>query len=191
MQNEKIERSNKKIKISNARISFPSLFRKAVFNGEETKYEATFLIDKKEGAEKIAEINGAIKELIKDQFKGAKIPSDKLCVKDGDTIEYAGYAGNVSVKASSNSRPLVLDRDKSSLTEDDNRIYAGCRVNAVIELWAQNNNYGKRINANLLGVQFLKDDEPFADGVKASADAILFTCSAFGPPRRQSQRGPA
>jgi len=176
MQNEKTERSNKKIKISNARISFPSLFRKAVFNGEETKYEATFLIDKKESAEKIAEINGAIKELIKDQFKGAKIPSDKLCVKDGDTIEYAGYAGNVSVKASSNSRPLVLDRDKSPLAEDDNRIYAGCRVNAVIELWAQNNNYGKRINANLLGVQFLKDDEPFADGVKASADDF----DAFG-----------
>jgi hypothetical protein len=40
----------------------------------------------------------------------------------------------------------------------------------VIELWAQNNNYGKRINANLLGVQFLKDDEPFADGEKASVD---------------------
>lgn len=170
MSKEKVESSNKKIRISNARISFPSLFRKAVFNGEETKYEATFLIDKKEGVEKIEEINNAIKEMIKEQFKGTKLPSDKLCIKDGDMIDYAGYAGNVSIKASSNSRPLVLDRDKSPLTEEDNRIYAGCRVNAVIELWAQNNNYGKRISANLLGVQFLKDDEPFADGVKASVD---------------------
>jgi len=170
MSNENGEKSNKKIKITNARISFPSLFRKAVFNGDETKFEATFLIDKKEGAAKIAEINAAIRDLLKNDLKGAKLPPDKICLKDGDTIDYAGYSGNISIKASSTKRPLVLDRDKSPLTEEDNRIYAGCRVNAVIELWAQNNNYGKRINANLLGVQFVKDDEPFADGVKASAD---------------------
>ena len=170
MSNENGEKSNKKIKLNGVRISFPSLFRKAVFNGEETKFEATFLVDKKEGAVKIAEINAAIKDLLKNDLKGVKLPQDKICVKDGDTIEYAGYAGNISIKASSTKRPLVLDRDKSSLTEEDNRIYAGCRVNAVIELWAQNNNYGKRINANLLGVQFVKDDEPFADGVKASVD---------------------
>lgn len=159
-----------KIKLQNVRISFPSLFQKAVFNGEETKYEGTFLIDKKEGHAKIAEIKAAINELIKDALKGSKLPPDKICFKDGDTIEYAGYAGTMSLKASSNKRVMVVDRDKTPLTQDDNKIYAGCRVNAVIELWAQNNNYGKRINANLLGVQFLKDDEPFADGEKASVD---------------------
>ena len=82
----------------------------------------------------------------------------------------------MSIKASSTKRPIVIDRDKSPLTEDDNRIYAGCRVNAVIELWAQNNNYGKRINASLLGVQFFKNDEPFADGGKGS----LSDFEAFG-----------
>lgn len=165
-----------KIKLNNVRISFPSLFRKAVFSGDETKYEATFLIDKKDGAEQIAEIDASIKALLKEKLKGSKLPADKLCLKDGDTIDYAGYAGTMSIKASSTKRPLVIDRDKSPLTEDDGKIYAGCRVNAVIELWAQNNTYGKRINANLLGVQFLKDDEPFADGEKGSVDDF----DAFG-----------
>jgi hypothetical protein len=63
-----------------------------------------------------------------------------------------------------------VDRDRSLITEDDNKLYAGCYVNAIIELWVQDNSYGKRVNANLLGVQFFKDGEPFADGVKASAD---------------------
>lgn len=159
-----------KLKLHNVRLSFPSLFRKAVFSGEETKYEGTFLISKDDQADKIAEIDAAIKTLIRDKLKGAKLPSDKICLRDGNDVDYAGYDGHMSIKASSAKRPLVLDRDRSPLTEDDNRPYAGCYVNAVIELWAQNNQYGKRINANLLGVQFFKDGDPFSDGVTASAD---------------------
>lgn len=159
-----------KIKLNNVRLSFPSLFRKAVFSGEETKFEATFLLNKETQAEKIAEIESAIKNMIKDDLKGAKLPADKLCLRDGDGVDYSGYAGHMSIKGSNNKRPLVLDRDRSPLTEDDNRLYAGCYVNAILELWAQNNQWGKRINANLLGVQFFKDGEPFADGIVASAD---------------------
>ena len=159
-----------KIKLNNVRLSFPSIWRKSVYNGEETKFEATFLIDKKTQGDKVKEIEAAIATMIKENLKGAKLGDDKKCLKDGDDFEYAGYAGHMSIKASSTQRPLVIDRDKSSLTEEDGRIYAGCRVNATIELWAQNNTYGKRINANLLAVQFYKDDEPFADGQKASID---------------------
>jgi hypothetical protein len=159
-----------KIKLNNVRISFPSLFRKATFSGEETKFEATFLLDKETQADKIAEIETAISDLTKDKLKGAKLKADKICLKDGDDIDYVGYAGNMSIKASNAKRPMVLDRDRTQLAEEDGRIYAGCYVNGVLELWAQNNQYGKRINANLLGVQFIKDGEPFADGVTASLD---------------------
>lgn len=165
-----------KIKLQNVRIAFPSLFRKAMFSGEETKFEGTFLLDKADHADKITEIEKAIADLISDKLKGAKLKADKICLKDGDDIDYAGFAGNMSIKASNNKRPMVLDRDRTPLSEDDNRIYAGCHVNAVLELWAQDNQYGKRINANLLGVQFFKDGEPFADGVSASADDF----DAFG-----------
>lgn len=159
-----------KIKLQNVRLSFPSLFRKAVFNGEETKYEATLLIDKEAQDELYQKLKAGIAEKIKTDLKGTKLPADKLCLKDGDEIEYDGYANHWSIKASNNKRPMVIDKDKSPLTQDDDRLYAGCYVNAIVELWAQNNSYGKRINANLLGVQFAKDGQPFADGVSASAD---------------------
>ena len=51
-----------KIKLQGVRLSFPSLFRKAVFQGDETKYEATLLLDKEKHADSIAEINEAIKK---------------------------------------------------------------------------------------------------------------------------------
>ena len=165
-----------KIKLQNVRLSFPSLFHKAVFQGAETKYEATLLLDKEQHKDAISAIQAEINERIKVDLKGAKLPADKICLKDGDAIDYDGYAGCMSIKAANNKRPMVIDRDKTPLTEDDNKLYAGCYVNAVIELWVQNNGFGKRINANLLGVQFFKDGEPFGDGVGASADDF----DAFG-----------
>jgi co-chaperonin GroES (HSP10) len=164
-----------KLKLQNVRLSFPSLFRKATFSGEETKFEATFLLDKETHADKIKEIEGEIAAITANSLKGAKLKADKICLKDGDEIDYDGYAGNMSIKASNGKRPLVVDRDRSPLSESDNRPYSGCYVNAVLELWAQDNQYGKRINASLLGVQFFKDGQPFGDGVSASvSDFDLF-----------------
>lgn len=159
-----------KIKLQNVRLSFPSLFRRAVFGGDETKYEGTFLIDKTAGAAKIAEIETAIEAMLKEKNKGKALAPDKVCFKDGDTIDYDGYAGTMSIKASSSKRPMVIGIDKSPLTEDDGKPYAGCYVNAVLEIWFQDNQFGKRINANLLGVQFVKDGNPFGDGATASVD---------------------
>lgn len=153
-----------KIKLSNVRLSFPSVFHKANFNGTETKYEATFLLSKKNHAALIEEIQKVIKEKLATDLKGVKISPDKICLRDGDLTEYEGYEGHMSLKASNKKRPVVVNKDKTPLTEDDNVIYGGCYVNAFIELWAQNNEYGKRINANLLGIQFAKDGDPFGGG---------------------------
>ena len=165
-----------KIKLNNVRLSFPSLFQKATFEGKETKFEATLLLDKKQHAETITEIQAAIKLAIKEKLAGAKVGADKLCMKDGDESDYEGYAGTMSLKAANAKRPLVIDRDKTPLAESDNRPYSGCYVNCIIELWAQNNAYGKRINANLLAVQFYKDGQPFGD---AGANASVNDFDAF------------
>jgi hypothetical protein len=153
-----------KIILKNVRVSFPSLFKKGSFNGEETKYEATFLLNKEEHADSITEIKAQIADLVKSNLKGSKVPADKICLRDGDEVEYDGYAGCYSIKCSTKKRPIVIDRDRSPLTEDDGKPYGGCYVNASIDLWVQNNAYGKRINSTLLAVQFAKDGEPFADG---------------------------
>lgn len=159
-----------KIKLTNVRLSFPSLFRKAQFNGEETKYEATFMLNKEQHADKIDEIKKLIADGIKENLKGAKVPSDKICLKDGDESGRDEYEGHFTIKAANNKRPKVIDRDKSTLMEEDDKPYSGCYVNAVIDLWYQNNSYGKRVNANLLGVQFFKDGEPFESGSVADDD---------------------
>ena len=153
-----------KIILKNVRVSFPSLFKKGSFNGEETKYEATFLLNKEEHADSITEIKAQIADLVKSNLKGSKVPADKICLRDGDEVEYDGYAGCFSIKCSTKKRPIVIDRDRSPLTEDDGKPYGGCYVNASIDLWVQNNAYGKRVNSTLLAVQFAKDGEPFADG---------------------------
>jgi predicted 2-oxoglutarate/Fe(II)-dependent dioxygenase YbiX len=43
-------------------------------------------------------------------------------------------------------------------------MYAGCYVNAAISIWIQNNQFGKRVNSNLLALQFVKDGESFGGG---------------------------
>ena len=77
-----------KIKIENVRISFPSIFKKAVFEGVEGKYEATFLISKDD--KKTYELlNSHINKLIIESK--LKIPNSKICLKDGDEAIYDGY----------------------------------------------------------------------------------------------------
>ena len=153
-----------KIKMQAVRLSFPSLFNTAKFGGEDTgKYEATFVLDKVEHAEVIAGIKAQIDRLMKEELKG-KVPSDKLCLKDGDEMGRPEFEGKYTIKASTKKRPLVINRDKSPITESDNVIYAGCYVNAIVSLWAQDNKFGKRINAQLDGVQFCRDGEAFGDG---------------------------
>ena len=42
----------------------------------------------------------------------------------------------------------------------------------VIEAWAQDNGFGKRINASLGGVQFVKDGAAFVGGQAVAASAF-------------------
>ena len=162
-----------KIKLNNVRLSFPSVFQKASFDGKEGKFEATFLFPKSD-TKTHAMVMKAI-EQCKVENKNTKVAADKLFLIDGDTKEYDGYEGMWAVKGGNSKRPTVIGRDKAPLAEDDNVLYAGCYVNAILEPWSQANKYGKRINSNLLGIQFVKDGEPFGDSpVDVSDDFDAF-----------------
>ena len=141
-----------KIILKDVRLSFASLFRKATFGGEETKYEGTFLIDKVKQADQIKNIVDAIEAM--QSGKKSKLSPDKICLKDGDFIDYDGYSGTMSIKASNGKRPMP---------------YSGCYVNAVLNLWFQDNSFGKRINASLTGVQFAKDGAPFGENSSSAS----------------------
>ncbi len=96
----------------------------------------------------------------------------KIALRDGDTkSEYEGFEGNLFISSRSKVRPSVFDGQKNPLAPDDGKPYSGCYVNASVEFWAQDNDFGKRINAQLRGVQFLRDGDAFAGGSQpAEAD---------------------
>jgi hypothetical protein len=159
------------VKLNNVRLAFPDLFKAAQFNGDgEPAFSATFLIDT--GNDTLLNtLRSVIKKAAEDKW-GAKAPAvlkklkasgDKLCLRDGDNkAEYDGFEGYMFVSARTKTKPLVIDRNKLPLTEADGKPYAGCYVNGNIEIWAQDNKFGKRINATLRGVQFAGDGESFS-----------------------------
>lgn len=163
-----------KLKLENVRLAFPTLFEAKTVNGEgKPAFSASFLIVPDDP--QIKALNQAIEQVAKEKW-GAKADAilkqmraqDKVALHDGDLkSNYDGFPGNFYVSARTATRPLVIDKDKSPLTEQDGKPYAGCYVNASIELWPQDNNYGKRVNASLRGVQFLRDGDAFAGGAPA------------------------
>lgn len=166
-----------KLQLQNVRLAFPVLWEAKTVNGEgEPAFSASFLLPPDHPGVKA--INEAIEKVGKDKWGGKwdavkkeLEAKDKLPIHDGDAkSDYAGFEGMLYVNARNKTRPLVIDRDKSPLVQSDGRPYAGCYVNASLELWPQANDYGKRINASLRGVQFLKDGEAFAGGGSASED---------------------
>lgn len=165
-----------KAKLINVRLSFPDLFTARAFKaGDKPKFKATFLVPKDDA--QIKTIEAAIKEVAKAKW-GAKADAvlksirgnpNKFCFQDGDTKDYDGYAGMMALSAGNATRPLVIDRDKSPLSEADGKPYAGCYVNASVEFFAYDNS-GNGISASLKGVQFAKDGDAFAGGAPASPD---------------------
>ena len=164
----------KRIVIKNVRLSFPSLFKKAVYEGQETKFEATFLMDKKADAKQIAMIEAEAEKFLIGVFGEGKVPKalKRTYMTDGDTKDYDGYENMMAIKASSTKRITVLNKDKTPLAEEDNVIYAGCYVNASIGFWYSDHaKGGKQLLANVFGVQFVKDGEGFGAGkIDASDD---------------------
>ncbi len=151
------------IKLSNVRLSFPQLFvPKSVQEGGEAKYSASFLLDKKNDAAQIDTVRKAIASVATEKW-GAKVPASlKKCLHEGTEKSYDGYGEeNMFLSTSATIRPTVVDRNRAPLTADDGRPYAGCMVNVVVRMWAQDNQFGKRINAQLQGVQFAADGEAF------------------------------
>ena len=161
------------IKLKKVKLSFNSVFEHGSFGGNSTgKYEATFLLAKTETA-KYKEIMDAIAEL-----KGkSKITADKIAVKDGDEMENDITKGYWVIKTANGNRPTLLDRSKNHVTKEDNELdpmfFAGATVNASISFWKQDNEFAKRINGNLAGIQYVSGDineDGFTDTGTASVD---------------------
>jgi hypothetical protein len=170
-----------KVVLTNVRLSFPHLFTpQAGTDGGEPKYNATFIVEP--GSVNAKALAAAVSAVAKEKWADkatatltALRKGDKVCYREepkanqsGDV--YAGFEDMHWVSASDKTRPTVIDRDKSPLTAADGRPYGGCYVNVILDVWPQDNAYGKRVNASLKGVQFVKNGDAFSGGAPASAD---------------------
>jgi len=126
----------------------------------------------------LAEVKKAMSDVATEKW-GAKAADvlkqlaagDRLCLHDGDAkSDKPGYAGNLFINASNELRPLVIGPQREPLVAADGKPYSGSYGNIIVEFWAQDNQFGKRINASLLGVQHVKDGERLSGGGVAAAD---------------------
>jgi hypothetical protein len=75
------------------------------------------------------------------------------------------------ISPTSAAQPFIVDADgRTQLVESMGRPYAGCYVMAVMQIWAQDNSWGRKINAELLAVQFMRAGSAFAGGARVTVD---------------------
>jgi hypothetical protein len=120
---------------------------------------------------------------------------DRLFLHDGATkATDPSYAGKLFVSASSSRKPRCLvtrNGQNVEISENDPMFpYSGCWANILINPWAQGpdskpNKFGKRVNAEILAVQFLRHDEAFgrvAAPEKMDEFPMVETAGADAPP---------
>lgn len=171
--------SNRKVSdgvyLLEGRASYPHLFVERVFDGNPSGYGMTLLLDKQKDKEAIALVAEGIKDVLRESFEGKKLHAERLCMRDGDLAAKDGYEGCMFVSANSKGRPYVLAPDGVTLVTDPVKepvIYGGCRVTAKISLWPQNHNLGgKRVNAQLVAVQFLEHGVAFGNRIRSPEKA--------------------
>lgn len=167
----------KNIKLRNVRLSFPVLDKPRAFReGQEESYNATFLLDPKRPEHKAAleELKAEAERLIKEtwgqkpvnmkpiEFMGKG--ETKVSQQTGEV--YDGYANMYFVAAKNKKRPALKNRDGEHLTPQEvaQVFYGGCRVNAIVSIWVQDNKWGKALRCNLSGIKFHMDDDAFGGG---------------------------
>jgi len=158
--------------LKNVRLSFPTLFHAKEFSAGDGKprWSASFIIEPGSDNDRI--IKTAIEAEAKAAW-GVKAPtvlktmvgqSNKYCYSDGNTKaqdEYQGMMVLSTHRSAKLSRPMIMDKDKSPLAFEDGKPYAGCYVNAKVEIYCQTGeNTGVRGSFSV--VQFAADGDSFS-----------------------------
>lgn len=169
-----------RITIPECRLAFPNIWTARKNTSDDGKvtysYDALLIIAANDPI--LAELDKAFVVAAREKWaeKGDTIltalrAQNRIPLHDGAAkSEYAGFEGNMFLSVRSKVRPSIRDKDGvTPLTEADGRPYSGCYVRAVgVEIYGfQHVKFGKRICAQLRGLQFLRDGDAFAAGTPA------------------------
>lgn len=179
-----------KVTVLNVRASFLSIFEPYCQKDDDgkmtEKWKANFLVQKDAVKETMAKYNGKKMPLLEalraakkdvltkkygaDEKAWPKYKPEKMYWRDGDLENWDGYENcwYISANAQLVDKPLSLTNRKNAEGNwmpaepgGQGAPYSGCWVNGTIVLWAQDNDHGKRLNAQLKAIQFLRDGEAF------------------------------
>lgn len=175
-----------KLMLKNKRLGFPALDRPQAIGDGEPAYGGRLIIDPDDKDVKVLDdaIVAVAKQKWKDDADGVltvlreekRICFEKAPYRNKKTGKvYDGFDGKYSLGTRNpKTRPTCVDAYGTEITDTAQIariLYSGCYVHAQVELWAQDNAFGRRINCSLLGVMFAGDGDSFGGGsAPASAD---------------------
>ena len=175
--------------LSNVRLSFPHLVEPQRTVSEATgkeriAYNADFIVQPTNpgwasfmksyqtlAATKWKEVAGNVMQMINNdrRLRCFGAGNEKL---SKDFKIYDGYEGNMYISASRDIPPQIIQGDGTAIDPNNSmayqqltrKMYGGCKVNAAIKPWPQDNKYGRAIRCELVAIQFAGDDTPFGEG---------------------------
>jgi hypothetical protein len=173
-----------KIMLKNVVLAFPALAEPQSLGEGEPAYGAKFPI--KPNSEQQKAIEEAIlaegKEAWKDKAKSVLdllAEDGKLCFakkvyKSKKTGEpYTGFEGNHYLSSrNAKTQPSVFNQYGEELTSKgdiERQAFSGALVNASVEIWAQDNKWGRRVNCSLRGVMLTGEGENIGGGSSAAS----------------------
>lgn len=159
-----------RVKLNNVRIAWPQVFKQGEYEGEASGFSVKCVIEPGSPHQKLLEDTMLAMAKSKWSDKGETMfkrlrAEARTCIKYHNPeapSEDPAFQSAHQFSCRSNVRPVVVGRDKAALQEEDGVIYSGCHANVIADIWAQDSGYGKRLNAKLKLVQFVKDGEPFS-----------------------------
>lgn len=177
-----------RIMLKNVVLAFPALAEPQSFGEGEPAYGAKFPIQPNSEQQKA--IEAAILAEAKEQWKDKAdsvismlAEDNKLCFtkkvyrskKTGEPYQGFDGAHYLSTR-NAKTQPTVFNQYGEEITgkgEIERQAFSGAVVNASIEVWAQDNKWGRRVNCSLRGVMLTGEGENFG-GASAPASADEF-----------------
>lgn len=174
--------------LKDVRIAFPDIWEPRAFQGEgQVRYSAQFPIQP--GSANETALDAAMLAAATQKWEArAKdvladlVSRDKVCFVKRQKLNKKGepvngfesmWALSASADPAKGQKPLVVNRNLQPVGKTDGVIYAGCRVDVKLSLWAQDSpKWGRRVNAQLLVVQFRADADAFGGGAVASVGGM-------------------
>ena len=183
-----------RIMLKNVVLAFPALAEPQALGEGEPAYGAKFPITPNSEQQKAIEeaILAEAKEAWKDKAKNVlellaedgKLCFTKKVYKSKKTGEpYTGFEGKHYLSTrNAKTQPTVFNQygeELSAKGDIERQAFSGALVNASIEIWAQDNKWGRRVNCSLRGVMLTGEGENFGGGSSpASADEFASLAKA-------------